>query len=74
MNKVTDTYYVKYEWNPRHAAMEVFQEVFGVDFMMKELHSRDDILFWVGNKEIIVTQVSSVSTGLFRVEILDEDT
>lgn len=69
MNKVTDTYYVKHEWCSTHVAMEIFEKVFGVDLMMKDLHSSDDTLFWVDDTELVVTIVSE---GLFRVDVLKE--
>uniref|UniRef100_A0AB39AJ40 Uncharacterized protein n=1 Tax=Vibrio phage P018-4 TaxID=3229728 RepID=A0AB39AJ40_9CAUD len=69
MNKVTDTYYVKYEWDARHAAAEVFKEVFGMDLEVKDLYDSDDTLFWVDDTELVVTVVSE---GLFRVDVLKE--
>lgn len=49
--------------------MEIFEKVFGVDLMMKDLHSSDDTLFWVDDTELVVTVVSE---GLFRVDVLKE--
>lgn len=68
MNKVKSTYYVKYECDATHAAMEVFQEVFGVDLMVKDLYNSDNVLFWVDDTELVVTEVGS---GMFRVDVLE---
>lgn len=69
MDKVKTTYYVRYESSAKHAAMEVFQEVFDVDFTVSTLCVSGDILFWVGGIELIVNEIGS---GIFRVDVLED--
>lgn len=68
MKKVTSTYYVN-ECNTASAAMEVFMDVFDINFIVTDIHHDGD-LFWVDDVHNLF--VTEVAENLMRVDVLVE--